>query len=291
MKSVNLGEQIDLVIQDYRRREQAGDISPNSLRAIENSYRILKDYWGQLSTKEVTKEKWDEFQDWFEKLNPNGSHFNSKKYFTVLIGKLHEQGFLKQKILVKDRFARREKNQRRKKKNWVFTSEEIKALDDACIDLKERAQLRLGYLMGFRISDVCQLTWDRIILTGKHAYVEFNGSDDKAGTIARCPLPPDLLEMILELPKNSKWVFPQSRNSDRHIKTQQIDFLAIRRRSGVVRGTFHSLRHFCLSRDFKNPKLTTAQVCKMRRVSLAVAHEHYVHVSDDDMGLMIEETK
>lgn len=286
-----LAAEIDAILIDYGRRAQAGDISENSLKAIENSFRHLKTYWGELGPKDVTKEKWAEFQDWFEAQSPGASQFNVKKYMTVLVRKLHEDGKLKKKFVVTDRFARRETVARRKKKNWVYTKEEIDALDKACSGIEERIQLRLGYLMGFRVSDICRLTWERIVIGGKYAYVEFTGNDDKAGTVAQCPIPNALLEMILTLSRKSKFVFHQKRNPDRPLKPQQINFNEIKRRAKVTRGSMHSLRHYCLSRDFTNPKLTMSQVCKMRRVSMQVAQAHYIHMSEDDMRILIEETK
>jgi len=194
-------------------------------------------------------------------------------------------------IRVRNQFSRRERDSRRKKKNWLFTNDEIKALDAAAIDDKERLALRLGYLLAFRISDVVQLTWERIILDGKIAYIEFTGSDDKAHSVGRAPLPQQLVEMLLRLPKTSKWVFPQTRDQTKHLLTQQIDFNAIKARAGIKKGGFHDLRRYRLSLDFKNPKLTAPLVCKMRRISMAVALENYIKTNDEDLETMLKESK
>lgn len=207
-----------------------------------------------------------------------------------MVKTLYEKGILKKRIQIKNRFYRRETEKRRKSKDWVYTDEEIKALDKACENDLERLQIRLGYLMGFRISDVCNLSWDRIILEGEIAFVTFGGMDDKGHFIGRCPMTSVLVSMLLKYPKKSKWVFPQEKNSDRHILIQQIDFEAIRVRAGVKRGTFHALRHYRLTKDVANPKLTFAHVSGMRRVSVKVLMEHYSHIRDEDMKLMIRET-
>lgn len=287
---MKISGEIDLLIQEYERRYSAGDISRNTLKCAANSLEKLKKFWGPLDCEKITKERWAKFQMLFDK-NIGENQFNLTKHMTVLVGHLYEKGLLKTKIQIRNQFSRRERDARRKKKNWLFTNDEVKALDAAAIDDKERLALRLGYLLAFRISDVVQLTWERIILDGKVAYVEFSGEDDKAGFVGRCPLPGALVEMLLRLPKTSKWVFPQARDQTKHLLTQQIDFNAIKTRAGIKKGGFHDLRRYRLSLDFKNPKLTPALVCKMRRISLPVAMENYIRTNENDLELMLKESK
>jgi integrase len=112
--------------------------------------------------------------------------------------------------------------------------------------------------------------------------------DDKADTEATAPIPDEIYYMLLELKKSatSRWVFPQKINPDQHLKPQQIYFEELRKAAGLKHGSFHTLRHFCLTRDFKNPKFTAAQVMMIRRVSYEVAQEHYIHVDNRDKILM-----
>ncbi len=287
---VMLKEEIDLLILDYERRFKSEDISKNTLRAAKNALGKLNRYWGHLECEKLNKDMWAKFQEKYD--NRFGENqFNLCKFATVLAKQLYGKGLVKTKPEIKNMFARRERDSRRKKKNWLYTDAEIKALDSACETEKERVALRLGYLLAFRISDAVQLTWERIIINGSVAYIEFTGRDDKAGTLARCPLPQSLVEMLLRIPKLSKWVFPQTRDIEKHLITQQFPFNKIKERAGVKKGGFHDLRRYRLSLDFKNPKLTPALVCKTRRISMAVAMENYVRTNDDDLATVLKESK
>lgn len=285
-----IGSEIDLLLAEYQRRLNAGDISKNTYRCASDSFGKIKHYWGHLRPSDITKERWVNFQTKYDQ-KVGGNFFNITKYFTFFVRWLSDKGLIDKKPQIKNQFARREREARRKAKNWLLTSEQVKALDDACLDDKERLAVGLGHKLAFRISDVVQLTWERIILDGKIAYVEFGGADDKASTIARCPLTPDLVEILLRLPKDSKFVFPQKNDKMKHLLSQQLGFTAIKKRAGLKKGGFHDLRRYRLSIDFKNPNLTPALVCKMRRISMAVAMENYIKTNHNDMALIISETK
>ncbi len=285
-----IGTEIDLLLNEYESRFKAEDISFNTLRAARNSLGKLKKYWGGYTLDFISKEKWQNFQEKYDE-KVGGNHFNLTKFFTVFVKYIFNKGLISKKPEIKNMFARRERDARRKKKNWLYTDDEIKRLDKACETDKERLALRLGYTLAFRISDAIQLTWERIILDGKVAYVEFTGRDDKAGTLARCPLPQSLVEMLLRLPKLSKWVFPQERNPEKHLLAQQVPFNAIRDRAGIKKGGFHDLRRYRLSADFKNTNLTSVLVCKTRRISMAVAMENYIRTNDADLELLLKESK
>lgn len=289
-QNLNIAHEIDLILAEYKQRLDSGDISKNTYRSANYSFGKIKKFWGHLKPSYITKERWVKFQTKYdERFHEN--QFNICKFFTILVRVLYEKGLLEKKPQIKNQFARRERDTRRKLKNWLYSDDQIKALESACLDDKERLATRLGHKLAFRISDVVQLTWDRIILEGKVAFIEFGGSDDKAGAIARCPLTQDLVELLLRLPKVSRWVFPQKNNPDQHILTQQFDFNGIKARASIKKGGFHDLRRYRLSLDFKNPRLTASIVCKLRRISMAVALESYIKTNDDDLALLISETK
>lgn len=287
-----IGEVIGMILEEYKQRAAAFDISPNTLRAAKNSFSKLNSYWGDKKPTELTKENWAKFQIEFDE-QFHETMFNCTKYAVVLARVLHEKGLIKQKPQIKNCFARRERDARRKKKNWLLTDKEVDSLLKACETDKERLAIQLGSRLAFRISDVVRLSWERIVLVGgeNKAYIEFKGSDDKASFVGNVPLPDELVELLLRIDKQGPWVFPQARNPQTHLITQQFRFNEIKKRAGVKRGGFHDLRRYRLSLDFKNPKLTPALVCKMRRISLPVAMENYIRTNEDDMALMLKESK
>lgn len=268
----------------------SGDISKSTFKAARNSLQKIKKYWCEFSADQITKEKWSEFQIKYDS-ESGGVQFNLNKYMTVFVKFLFSKGSISKKPEIKNIFSRRERDLRRKAKNWLYTKDQVDSLMAACQDDKERFAIHLGSRLAFRISDCVQLSWERIKLDGKVAYIEFNGSQDKSGAIAKCPLPSDMVEILLRIPKVSLWVFPQSRNINQNIKTQQLPFNAIKKRAGIDKGGFHDLRRYRLSLDFKNAALTPALTCKLRRISMAVAMENYIKTNDDDLERMLKESK
>lgn len=290
-----ISEEIDLLLQEYERRFKASDISLNTLRAAKNSLGKLKKYWGTHPVSFISKEKWESFQQRYEQKFPGETHFNLTKFFTVFIRFIYNKELISKKVEIKNMFARRERDARRKKKNWLYTKEQVDALDKACRNDKERLGISLGHRLAFRISDVVNLSWERVVIVSgndkQRAYIEFKGSDDKASFVGNVPLPNDLVELMLRIPKSGPWVFPQKRDPANHLITQQFPFNEIKKIAEIKKGGFHDLRRYRLSLDFKNPKLTPALVCKMRRISLPVAMENYIKTNDEDMETMLRESK
>jgi integrase len=290
---MKLGEEIDLLLQNYEIRFKSKDISLNSLRAAKHSLGKLKIFWGHHHCEKLNKETWEKFQIKYDE-KYHETQFNLCKFATVLANFLYNKGAISKKPEIKNMFARRERDARRKKKNWLLTKEQIEALDKACRTDKEKLGIQLGHRLAFRISDVVNLSWERIVIVSgeNRAFIEFSGEDDKAGFVGRCPLPNDLVELLLRIEKKGPWVFPQSRDPSVHLITQQFPFNEIKKRAKLPEKCgFHDLRRYRLSLDFKNTKLTPALVCKMRRISLPIAMENYVKTNDEDMDLILKESK
>ena len=291
---MKLSGEIDILLAKYEMRFKSGDISLNSIRAAKLSLGKLKIFWGDKDPSKLTTELWEKFQvKYDDKFHEN--QFNLCKFAVVLVNDLYARGVISKKPVLKNMFARRERDARRKKKNWLLTKEQVEALDKACKTDKERLGIQLGHRLAFRISDVVRLSWERIVIANdgktQKAYITFEGEDDKAGFVGNLPIPNDLIELLLRIEKRGPWVFPQSRNENQHLITQQFPFNEIKERAGIKKGGFHDLRRYRLSLDFKNPKLTPALVCKMRRISLPVAMENYVKTNEDDMDLILRESK
>lgn len=281
-----IADEIERIKDDYQKRAKSGDIAHHTLNTVNSSYAKLLPFWSRGFPKTITKEKWTEYQDWFEKQYPGENQFNVTKYMKVLVSHCIERGLLLHRPKIRDRHAKKQREARKRAKARVYIDQEILALDKACESDFERLAIRLGYMMGFRISDVVNLSWERIHLKRKTPFISFTEGDDKADYEGRTPIPDDISEILARLTRESKWVFPQKLNLDQHIRPQQFDFIKIKELAKVKWGTFHSLRHYRLSKDFKDPRYTSMQVCLIRRVSLDTAKEHYVHTEESDLELM-----
>ena len=167
---MKLAEEIDLLLENYEQRFRSQDISRNTLRAAKNSLGKLKVYWGHLPPEKLTKEMWEKFQIKYDDKFKE-TQFNLCKFATVLAKFLYNKGAISKKPELKNMFQRRERDARRKKKNWLYTKEQVDALISSCENDKETLAIQLGARLAFRISDVVQLTWERVVIDGKVAYV------------------------------------------------------------------------------------------------------------------------
>lgn len=283
-----LREIIAKIIKRYEAKPNPTYKKNHTLNSVRSSFAKLDQYWGPLFPDQITSEGWDEFQDWWDLQYAGFNSFNVTKHMRILRNECIERGYLSLKPKIIDRNKKVQRLKRNKKKDWVYTNQEIFDLDQkGCATDQERIVVRFGYQNAFRITDALSIKWSQLYLGRKVAIYKFQG-EDKAETYNGAPITDELRELLNNHPKTqgSDFVFPQRSNYLKHITPQGFDFEAIKTRAGVTRGTFHALRHFRLSTDFKNHKFTTIQVCLLRRISLREAFENYVHADQGDMELL-----
>jgi hypothetical protein len=282
-----LREIITKIVKRYEAKPNPEGKKNHSLNTVRNCFSKLESYWGTKFPDDISAENWDRFLDWWDLKYPGFNSFNVTKYMRILRNECIETGHLKLKPKIIDRNAKVQKAKRKEKKDWVYSDEEIIRLEMGCETDLERIVLRLGYQNAFRITDALSIQWSKLSLNKKIPTYKFSG-EDKEETTNAVPLSDDLVELLKTYPKvkESLYVFPQKTNPGKPLASQQFDFEAIKARGKVTRGTFHSLRHYRLSNDFKNPAFTAAQVCIIRRITLATAQEHYIHTDDRDMELL-----
>lgn len=281
-------DELELVRRHYKESAESGSIAVGTYVSTKNAILKLLPFWGNLLPLEISKEKWSQYQDWYEATYEGQNQFNTTKTMKILVTHLIERGILLRRPTIRDRNAKKSSEKRKKLKSRVFTDAEILAIDASCNGDIEQAGIRMMYMMGFRIGDVVNLSWDRIHLEEKVPYIRFTEGDDKADFQGMCPIPDDVVSILKRMERISKWVFPKKSNPLEHWKPQSFDqrWRKIRGRSKVEHGSCHDLRHFRLTRDFKNKDFTSAQVCLVRRISLKTAYDHYIHAEMSDLELL-----
>ncbi len=265
-------------------KEKSKEVSPITMEGITNSFRYVKEYFSydfidQMEEKEWP-EKWDEFQEWFKVKYPTYTFFNIFKNFRALSNYLLLNGDISKKPRLINRFAKKEKLAVKKKKDRIYTKEEIKLILSKAknIGIEEYLICLMGYYLAFRAGDCLNLEWSRLGLDQDDPYVNFLG-DDKASNFSKTPMPEKLRLALLEYKKTapkSPWVFPMKTDLARPLYNQGFDFQAIKKAAGISYGTFHILRHTRLTNAFGDPKISDSHVMIMFRVSFEVAREHYI---------------
>jgi len=278
---------------------KAAPVSDETIETYRTSVSHLKPFFEAYAPDELTpdiediledvdggeklKDPWQAFLKKFQEENPGMNLFNITKHFRSLTKYMHENGIITKRPKIFNPNAQKEKIARRKKTQRTFTPGEVLMMDTVC-DEDQRLALWLGYDQAFRQDDCVNLAWERIVL-GANPYIVFHGDDNKAGFVGRIPLSDTCAQLLRERRKTatSSWVFPLKTDSTRHILVQVLQFEQVIRKSGVNHGSHKILRHTRLTEDFANPLLDNALVMKIRRVSLAVALEHYIHPQEADM--------
>lgn len=255
---------------EFLKKSKSGGDRPNTQISKANSVKRLKPYFGEDFPNDVTSERWLLYLG-AEARNIN--LFNLTKHFRAICKNLHEVGVMVNKPKIFNPNRKKEEVARRRSKNRIFTQSDISRMDGCC-DEDQRLCLWLGYTMAFRMDDCLRLTWDRIDF-GKR-FIEFFGDDNKTEFVGKVPISDKVLELLSNRPQGDGLILNGK-------TSQQMKFKAVTTAANVFSGTFHTLRHTRLTEDFGNPDLPQAMVCKIRRVSLAVALAHYIHPSDSDM--------
>lgn len=278
------GDLIKEIIKRYEKKKTVDGRKNHTLNTVKSSFVKIKEYCESDYADQISTQHWDRFQDWFDETYPDLNTFNVCKYYRVMANFAVEKGILKLRPKIEDRNAKLLEARRKAKKDWVYTDEEIVSLDQACMSDLEKLVVRTGYQMGFRISESLSMEWGKINFEDKNYY--WNGLDNKQDFSGTTPISDEVFEVLCRMPRKGRWVTPQLRNSEKCMVQQQFDFETIKKRASVTRGTPHALRHYCLSRDFKDPGLTAAQVCLMRRITLETAQRHYIHTAAADLEML-----
>jgi len=286
-----LGEHFD----DFLVRSEKDGNKESTLETKKNSVKHLRDFFGNYLPNEIIptheqehdpnfKSMWLQFVDHMQKKHPNYNMSNLTKHFRAVVRFLHNDGVIKKKPKVFNPLRQVENIRRKKKRHRIYSHEEISLMDTVCNE-DQRMALWLGYDMAFRLSDCVRLTWDRVDLNKSNPIIVFHGDENKTGFAGRVPISNTCAELLLEKRKSkiSNFVFHLKSDPEQQMLEQALKFEEVVRRSGVNYGSHQLLRHSRLTEDFSNPNLDNALVMKIRRISLQVALEHYIHPTDTDL--------
>jgi integrase len=287
---------------DFKKKQVAdGEIKLATVKVIERTEPKILDFWRnkflnkldeRYDVKRKNLECWekqfDEYVKWFRENYPKETMFNALKYLNAYVNWMHRNGLIRRRINFKDPNAKVERKKRKVENTKILSDSEIQSLLEKA-NQRQQLAILFGYFMAFRISDVTELSWDRINLDPDDPYIEFLG-DDKEETFGRAPINGPLFIALVELKKvaKSKWVFPQRRNPEKHFWPQNLYMEVLFEKAGLPDESFHILRHTRLTLDFGNPKIPDSDVMIMRRVSYEVALDHYLHPNKDSRKRMVE---
>jgi integrase len=134
-----------------------------------------------------------------------------------------------------------------------------------------------------RIAETLSLRFEKqIFLDQEFPEYRWQVDQNKAGLEGRHFLHPALIKPMIELrelrrAQGTDLLFTQSKDKTKPMNEQKIPFEEWRAAANIGwHWTPHTFRHTCLSNLFNDSKNPQALICKLYRVSLPTAMEHYI---------------
>ena len=143
--------------------------------------------------------------------------------------------------------------------------------------------LLVAYQLGMRLSEILNLSWDRIDLD--RGFIRLGVRDTKTGKSRLVPMTPDVRTMLQELSKvkslTTNRVFLYKGRPLGEIKTA---FKTAIKRAGIHDFKFHDLRH-CAATNLRRAGIDTVTAMKIVGHSSEKMHQRYNNVSEADLLL------
>jgi integrase len=125
----------------------------------------------------------------------------------------------------------------------TYAQHELDLLFRAC-DGPDRAAFAALLLTGLREQELCFLTWDDVSLRHGQEHVRVRAKEDfspKDYEEREIPIPPDLMAILSVQPRDTRWVFPNSKGERESHLLRRLKRVA--ERVGVEGATLHKFRH------------------------------------------------
>lgn len=279
-----LGEEMDAWVEMKLSTE---DLSESMNYTLRRGVRQLKPFWENLTPSDINQETLGHFYLWWKR-NHNIQMGTAIKTFQLFCAHLNQTAVRGQIVLpaipkIKDPDAKKNKAKRALKRRRIVTPEELSQIVRTAANEDEALVVLFMYTMATRIDETLGMEFDSHILLFEETpvYRWFFGSN-KADLEGQHYLHPVLIERLEELSERrhregTRLLFPQKFDNRKHLREQQIDWSAWRKRSDLGwHWTPHIFRHTCLSNLFNDPQNPQALICKQYRVSMKVALETYI---------------
>jgi integrase len=150
-----------------------------------------------------------------------------------------------------------------------------------------RLQIRMGLLMGMRLSEVMKLQWARIDF--KANLIRLRAEDTKTKKARVVPIVGPVRRSLERLHKSrqSEFVFASPVDKSKPVASNKTAWHLACEKVGVDCG-FHSLRHTCATR-MAGSKISPAHACRILGMSLEIYDKVYCKPSDSDLTKAISE--
>lgn len=267
----------------------------DTLNNIRRAKRQIEEYWGSKFPHEINRDNLTEWYQWWSQNHPELQMENAIKYMRNFCRYLAEKVVNSYPLLpavptIKDPGFREARARRQKKKEHIISSSDFSKIHSAAPDISDfiihqDAQLivLIMYTMATRIDETLNLRFEEeILLYQEVPSYRWRVGQNKADLFGSHALHSSLIEPLQELrtrrrQEGTNRLFPQGGDNQKAIREQYVEWEKWRTAANVGwHWTPHTFRHTCLSNLFNDEKNPQALICKLYRVSLQTAMEHYI---------------
>lgn len=282
-------------IQAWLRVKESEDLAYDTLNNVRRAAKQIEWFWGPQFPSDITRDNCAVWYDWWARNKSDIDMENAIKYMRNFCR------YLAQKIVngapllpavpdIRDPNYKKIRRRRKKAKENIITLKDFKKILSTAASERDRLVVLIMYSMATRITETLEMRWDKEIKldseNGKWIY-EWSDGQNKADLDGWHVFHPAVQKQLNDWPSCEGRLFPQQNDPSKALKEQQIDWQGWRERAGLdYHWTPHTFRHTCLSNLFNDPANPQALICKLYRVSLAVAMESYVKPTDDGRDRM-----
>jgi integrase len=271
--------------------KEAEGLKYDTLNNVRRGKRQIEGFWGEKFPNEINRDTVTLWYQWWADNHPKIMMENAIKYMRNFCQYLAEKTVDGYPLLpavptIKDPHFKVNRAQRQKKKERIITPAEFKKILETAPDDGAKVVVLFMYTMASRITETLTLQFaEQILLDQELPVYRWSIGQNKADLWGQHFLHPSLIEPLKRLKarrasEGTRLLFPQKLDNQKALKEQQIDWQAWRDRAELGwKWTPHTFRHTCLSNIFNLPgdkRPSDLLLCKLYRVSLQIAMEHYV---------------
>jgi integrase len=153
--------------------------------------------------------------------------------------------------------ALRSIGERIKRRPPTYAQDELDQIFAECSSF-DKALYATLLLTGLRKQELVYLTWEGGDVDFKKNVVRVQAKDDfspKDYEEREIPMPPDLIQLLENLPRTSRWVFPTGKGNRMGPNEMLRRLKIIAKRAGVEEATLHKFRHYAESRTMPSGSL------------------------------------
>lgn len=284
----NISTLISDELISFQKVKDSENWKADSNKNIRNGIKQIKAFWGDKFPSEITADNIPLWFEWFKKEYPGQQKENAIKVmrmFTKYLGKKMVNGLplLISVPTITDPDRKELLAHRQKRKERVFEGDDFKRVYDSGLDEAEKLVVLFMYLMATRIDETLKLRFGyEILLDQEPPVYQWTVGQNKADLVGRHAIHESLIEPLRKLREQRKvegtpYLFPSRTDIAKPSYEQMIDWASWRDRAKIGwHWTTHTCRRSCLTDLFADENNPQILICKLYRVSLAVAFEHYI---------------